>query len=98
MVASLAQPRLLVVDPADDLDVVLRRTCPSDPAVLIAALERMLFRALIRRGETWHLRTCMDARVNSRPYGCSAPCVETQTVLAWAGISRARAAIGRPTR
>lgn len=63
---------------------------PASATEVIIALQRSLFLALVRRGDTWHLRTCMDAGVNSRRYGCSDRCLETQVALAWAQDWRER--------
>lgn len=89
--ASAARASVLPgFDPGPDIMATIALTCPTDPAAILAEVERGLYRALVKRGETWHLRTCRNSHVNSQPFECSDPCLNTQIGLAWAGIWRAR--------
>ena len=74
-------------------DALLRTSCPSDAVAVVVALERSIYLALVRRGDTFHLRTCIGAGVHSRRYSCSKKCLAAQVSLAWARTWRERQAV-----
>ena len=74
-------------------DALLPASCPSDALAVVVALEHALYLALVRRGETYHLRTCRNSHVNSQSFACSAPCLSAQVSLAWARTWRERQAV-----
>jgi hypothetical protein len=72
--------------------------CPSDPIAVLRVLQHVLPWALVWRGGTYHLKTCMDAVVNSRRYGCSDKCVAVQSAFVWVNETLSRSAEGRARR
>lgn len=73
--------------------------CPSDPIAVLKVLQAVLPWALVYRRGTYHLKTCMDAGVNSRRYGCSEKCTRMQAAFVWVNETLSRpAAEGRARR
>jgi hypothetical protein len=69
----------------NDVTALVAAMAPSDPAQIVAALRRWLYRSMKPRANgTRHLDSCRNARVNASWFECQKECTDAQVSLVWA--------------